>query len=80
MGLIKIMVNHIPEKWKDLKLEYTDEYKNYLKEKRLKKVSIPPPKVMKKPVSILKNQSDVNKESHRCEEMCISNKAKCVIL
>ena len=74
-------MDHIPDKWKNLRLEYTDEYINYLKEKRL----IPPPKIMKKPVSILKNKSDVNIESHRLEEkgkeeVCISNKSKCTIL
>ena len=75
------MVDYIPEKWRNLRLEYTDEYKNYLKEKHLKKKSLPPPTVMKKPESILKNKSDVNKEAHRCcEEKCIDNKSKCVIL
>ena len=80
------MVDYIPEKWRNLRLEYTDEYKNYLKEKELNKKSLPPPKVMKKPESILKNKSDVNKESHRLkeekkvEEKCIDNKSKCVIL
>jgi hypothetical protein len=75
------MVNHIPEKWRDLRLEYTDEYNNNLREKRIKNESIPQPKVMKKPVSVLKNKSDVNKGSHRLkEERCISNKDKCVIL
>ena len=80
------MVDYIPEKWRNLRLEYTDEYKNYLKEKHLKKNSLPPPKIMKKPESILKNKSDVNKEAHRLkeekkvEEKCIDNKSKCVIL
>ena len=61
-------MDHIPDKWKNLRLEYTDEYINYLKEIRIKKRSIPPPKIMKKPDSILKNQLDVNKESHRLKE------------
>jgi hypothetical protein len=73
-------MDHIPDKWKNLRLEYTDEYINYLKEIRIKKRSIPPPKIMKNPVSILKNQSHVNIESNLCEERCISNKSKCTIL
>ena len=77
------MMDHIPEKWKNLRLEHTDEYNN-LREKRIKKKPIPPPKIMKKPVSILKNQTDVNKESHRLEEeekeVYVNKNYKCTIL
>jgi len=79
-----MVIEYIPEKWRNLRLEYTDEYLTYIKEKKLKKESIHEPKIMKKPIkkpeSILKNKSDVNKESHRCEEICVSNKHKCIIL
>ena len=78
------MVDYIPEKWRNLRLEYTDEYKNYLKEKELNKKSLPPPKVMKKPESVLKYKSDVNKESLRLkEEKTVEekyNNSKCIIL
>ena len=83
------LTEYIPEKWKILRLEYKDEYIEYLKKENMKKIH--KPKIMKKPVknpvtnpvkpvSVLKNKSDVNKESHRCEEMCVSNKHKCIIL
>ena len=79
-----MIIEYIPDKWRNLRLEYTDEYINYRKEKKLKKKLIHEPKIMKKPIkqpdSILKNKSDVYKESHRCEEMCVSNKHKCTIL
>ena len=90
-----MVIEYIPDKWRNLRLEYTDEYLTYLKELKLKKESIHEPKIMKKPgkiivnnpikqppppVSILINKSDVNKESHRCEEVCVRNKHKCTIL
>ena len=93
------VTEYVPEKWKNLRLEYTDEYINSLKKQKIKKIQ--DPKIMKKPiksphpvklyhpvkhekpVSVLKNKSDVNKESHKfCErEQCINkNNNKCVIL
>ena len=91
MVLINRMSNYvteyIPEKWKNLRLEYTEEYIDSLKKQKIKKIH--EPKIMKKPVkspqhpvSVLKNKSDVNKESHKlCEgEQCINKNNKCVIL
>ena len=79
-----MIIEYIPEKWRNLRLEYTDEYINYRKEKKLKKKLIHEPKIMKKPIkkseSILKNKLDVNKESHRCKEICVNNKHKCIVL
>ena len=92
------VTEYIPEKWKNLRLEYTDEYIDSLKKHKIKKIK--DPKIMKKPVksphpvklyhpvkhekpvSVLKNKSDVNKESHKfCErEQCINKNNKCVIL
>ena len=88
---------YIPEKWKILRLEYKEEYIEYLKKENMKKIH--KPKIIKKPVkksvkkpvkstnpekpvSVLKNKSDVNKESHKfCEEeQCIHKNNKCVIL
>ena len=91
------VTEYVPEKWKNLRLEYTDEYIDSLKKQKLK---IHEPKIMKKPVksphpvksshpvkhekpvSVLKNKSDVNKESHKlCEgEQCINKNNKCTIL
>ena len=78
------VTEYVPEKWKNLRLEYTDEYIDSLKKHKIKKIQ--DPKIMKKhvkstnPVSVLKNKSDVNKESHKlCDrEQCINN--KCVII
>ena len=90
------VTEYVPEKWKNLRLEYTDEYIDSLKK-------VPPvkkihePKIMKKPVksphpikstnpvkpvSVLKNKSDVNKESHKLcnKEQCINKNNRCVIL
>lgn len=90
MVLINRMSNYVteyvPDKWKNLRLEYTDEYINSLKKQKIKKIQ--DPKIMKKPVkstnsvSVLKNKSDVNKESHKfCEgEQCINKNNRCVIL
>ena len=103
MVLINRMSNYVteyvPEKWKNLRLEYTDEYIDSLKKvPQVKKIH--EPKIMKKPVkstnpvksphpikstnpvSVLKNKSDVNKESHKfCEgEQCINKNNKCIIL
>ena len=93
------VTEYVPDKWKNLRLEYTDEYIDSLKKHKIKKIH--EPKIMKKPVksphpikstnpikhekpvSVLKNKSDVNKESHKlCEgEQCINkNNNKCVIL
>ena len=91
------LTEYIPEKWKILRLEYKDEYIEYLKKENMKKIH--KPKIMKKPVkstnpvknpvtnpgkpvSVLKNKSDVNKESHKlCEgEQCINKNNKCIIL
>ena len=63
---------YIPEKWKILRLEYKDEYIEYLKKENMKKIH--KPKIIKKPVknhanhvksknpekpvSVLKNKSD----------------------
>ena len=96
MVLINRMSNYVteyvPEKWKNLRLEYTDEYIDSLKKQKIKKIK--DPKIMKKPiksphpikhekpVSVLKNKLDVNKESHKlCEgEQCINKRNRCVIL
>ena len=93
------VTEYVPDKWKNLRLEYTDEYIDSLKKHKIKKIH--EPKIMnkpvksphpikstnpikhEKPVSVLKNKSDVNKESHKlCEgEQCINkNNNKCVIL
>ena len=92
------VTEYVPEKWKNLRLEYTDEYIDSLKKQKIKKIQ--DPKIMKKPiksphpikstnpvkskdpVSVLKNKSDVNKESHKfCqEEQCINKNNRCVIL
>jgi len=96
------VTEYIPEKWKNLRLEYTEEYIDSLKKHKIKKIQ--DPKIMKKPVKnpvkkpvkkpvenpvkskkpvgVLKNKSDVNKESHKfCErEQCINKNNKCVIL
>tara|TARA_B100000989_G_C19412616_1_gene415021 strand:- start:571 stop:861 length:291 start_codon:yes stop_codon:yes gene_type:complete len=89
---------YIPEKWKKLRLEYTDEYIDSLKKHKIKKIQ--DPKIMKKPVksphpvkstdhvkstnpvSVLKNKSDVNKESHKLchDEKYINKNNKCTIL
>ena len=50
-----MVIEYIPEKWRNLRLEYTDEYLNYHKEKKLKKESIHEPKIMKKPGKIIVN-------------------------
>ena len=103
MVLINRMSNYVteyvPEKWKNLRLEYTDEYIDSLKKHKIKKIQDPkimkkpvkstnpvksphPVKPINKPVSVLKNKSDVNKESHKfCEgEKCINKNNRCVIL
>lgn len=98
------VTEYVPDKWKNLRLEYTDEYIDSLKKHKIKKIQ--DPKIMKKPVkstnpvksphpvkhanpvkhekpiSVLKNKSDVNKESHKfCEgEQCINKNNRCVIL
>ena len=92
------VTEYVPDKWKNLRLEYTDEYIDSLKKHKIKKIH--EPKIMnkpvksphpikstnpikhEKPVSVLKNKSDVNKESHKfCEgEQCINKNNKCVIL
>ena len=99
------VTEYVPEKWKNLRLEYTDEYIDSLKKHKIKKIHEPkimkkpvksphpvkssnpvksphPIKPINKPVSVLKNKSDVNKESHKfCEgEQCINKNNKCVIL
>ena len=86
------VTEYIPEKWKNLRLEYTDEYIDSLKKHKIKKIQ--DPKIMKKPVksphpikstdpvSVLKNKSDVNKESHKLshDEKYINKNNKCTIL
>ena len=94
------VTEYVPDKWKNLRLEYTDEYIDSLKKHKIKKIHEPkimkkpvkpinkpvksphPIKPINKPVSVLKNKSDVNKESHKlCEgEQCINKNNKCVIL
>ena len=96
------VTEYVPDKWKNLRLEYTDEYIDNLKkqkihEPKIMKKSVKSPHPVKstnpvklyhpikheKPVSVLKNKSDVNKESHKfCEgEQCINkNNNKCIIL
>ena len=88
------MENHIPERWMNLKLEYTDEYivkkknKDKKNQKHPDKLEQPDRIIVKnplkdKPVSILKNKDDVNYEYHRCGE-CYnrydSKKSSCIIL
>jgi len=106
MVLINRMSNYVteyvPEKWKNLRLEYTDEYIDSLKKQKIHEPKIMkkpvksmnpvksphpvkstnPVKPINKPVSVLKNKSDVNKESHKfCqEEQCINKNNRCVIL
>ena len=90
------VTEYVPEKWKKLRLEYTEEYIDSLKRDSMKKIH--KPKIMKKPVkstnpvknpvkskkpvSVLKNKSDVNKESHKLshDEQCINKNNKCNIL
>ena len=93
------VTEYVPDKWKNLRLEYTDEYIDSLKKHKIKKIHEPkimkkpvkhanhvksphPVKSINKPVSVLKNKSDVNKESHKfCEgEQCINKNNKCTIL
>jgi hypothetical protein len=82
-----MVIEYIPEKWRNLRLEYTDEYITYIKEKKLKKESIHEPKIMKKPIkqpdSILKNKSDVYNEKHKggvdCDK-CANKDTRCNIL
>tara|TARA_B100000900_G_scaffold415981_1_gene448276 strand:+ start:1808 stop:2128 length:321 start_codon:yes stop_codon:yes gene_type:complete len=102
------VTEYVPDKWKNLRLEYTDEYIDSLKKQKIHEPKImkkpvkstnpvksphpvkstnpvksPHPIKHEKPVSVLKNKSDVNKESHKlCEgEQCINkNNNKCVIL
>jgi len=84
------VTEYVPDKWKNLRLEYTDEYINSLKKQKIKKIQDPKimkkpvksPHPIKKPVSVLKNKSDVNKESHKfCQEEQYINKSnKCNIL
>ena len=90
-----MVIEYIPDKWRNLRLEYTDEYLNYHKEKKLKKESIHEPKIMKKPGkiivnnpikqpdSILKNKSDVYNEKHKggvdCDK-CANKGTRCNIL
>ena len=42
------VTEYVPEKWKNLRLEYTDEYIDSLKKHKIKKIH--EPKIMKKPV------------------------------
>ena len=85
------MENHIPKRWKHLKLEYTDEYKyrrNRLQKFKQHKLDQPEKIIVKNPLkdqpeSILKNKDDVNYESHRCggcDNRCASKKSSCIIL
>ena len=84
------VTEYVPEKWKNLRLEYTEEYIDSLKKQKIKKIQ--DPKIMKKPVkkpvkstnpvSVLKDKSDVNKKSHKLcdQEQCINKNNKCNIL
>ena len=82
------MVDYIPEKWKNLKLEHTDEYlKN--KEENQKNQKKQPEKIIVNnplkftPESILKNKNDVYNEKHKgnidCDR-CINKTSRCTIL
>ena len=75
------MVDYIPEKWKNLKLEHTDEYlKN--KEDKPGKIIVNNP-IKFAPESILKNKDDVYNEKHMenidCDK-CTNKSSRCTIL
>ena len=64
----------VPDEWSNLRLEFTDEYIEVLKERIRSR---------NKPVdSVLKNRSDVNNEHHKNngEYIDCSNNRRCTIL
>ena len=71
-------IPHIPEKWRGLTLELSDEY---LENKRNKKENLKTkkPLIMKKPVKKIKvtTRTVSTQTDHNC---CIEEKNKCTIL
>ena len=75
------MVDYIPEKWKNLKLEHTDEYLKNKGEKPDKIIVNNPIKFT--PESILINRDDVYSEKHKANincDKCTNKSSRCTIL
>ena len=68
---------YIPEIWKDLKLEFTDEYINKInklkKINELNDISYKTPKIMKKPIK--KSKKEIKKY-----DGCLEKNSHCIIL
>ena len=72
---------YVPEIWKDLKLEFTDEYINKInklkKINELNDISYKTPKIMKKPIK--KSMKKPNKEIKKYDG-CLEKNSHCIIL
>ena len=70
-------IPYIPEKWRGLTLELTDEYLEN-KSKKKETLKTKKPLIMKKPVKKKITTQDVSTQTyHNC---CIEDKKKCTIL